>query len=83
LGATYIQRSWGDAYGYALVATGRAEIMVDPAMHLWDVAPLQVILEEAGGTLTDWRGHPTIHRPESVATNGALLAEVMALLAEQ
>jgi histidinol-phosphatase len=75
--ATYAQRTWGDAYGYALVATGRAEIMVDPAMHLWDCGPLQVILEEAGGTFTDWQGDATIHAGESIATNGALYEQVM------
>lgn len=75
--ATYIQRTWGDAYGYALVATGRADVMVDPVMALWDAAPLQVILEEAGGTFTDWQGTPTIHHQESVATNGKLLSQVM------
>jgi histidinol-phosphatase len=75
--ATYIQRTWGDAYGYALVATGRAEVMVDPIMALWDCAPLQVILEEAGGTFTDWQGHATIHAGEGLATNGRLLAQVL------
>ena len=70
--ATYIQRTWGDAYGYALVATGRAEIMVDPIVELWDVAPLQVVLEEAGGHLTDWQGTPTVHKREAIATNAAL-----------
>ncbi len=75
--ATYIQRTWGDAYGYSLVATGRAEIMVDPIMALWDTAPLQLILEEAGGTFTDWHGRPTIHAGESIATNGALFTAVM------
>src|SRR5689334_13234412 len=54
--ATEVQRTWGDAYGYALVATGRAEIMLDAKMAVWDCGPLQVILEEAGGTFTDWRG---------------------------
>ena len=78
--ATYFQRTWGDAYGYALVATGRAEIMLDPVMALWDCGPLQVILEEAGGTFTDWRGTPTIFNGEAVATNGALFAPVMDLL---
>ncbi|MCA9960115.1 MAG: histidinol-phosphatase [Anaerolineales bacterium] len=78
--ATYIQRTWGDAYGYALVATGRAEIMVDPIMALWDCGPLQVIMEEAGGTFTDWQGHATIHAGESVATNGLLYEQVMALI---
>ena len=80
LAATYIQRTWGDAYGYALVATGRAEIMVDATMHVWDCAPWQVILEEAGGTFTDWQGTATIHGGNSVATNGRLLAQVMALI---
>ncbi len=78
--ATYFQRTWGDAYGYALVATGRAEVMLDPAMALWDCGPLQVILEEAGGTFTDWRGTPTIFGGEAVATNGALFAPVMELI---
>lgn len=77
---TYIQRTWGDAYGYALIATGRAEIMLDPVMALWDCGPLQVILEEAGGTFTDWKGTPTIFGGEAVATNGALYEQVMALV---
>lgn len=78
--ATYFQRTWGDAYGYALVATGRAEVMLDPVMALWDCGPLQVILEEAGGTFTDWRGTPTIFGGEAVATNGALFEPVMELI---
>jgi fructose-1,6-bisphosphatase/inositol monophosphatase family enzyme len=75
--ATYLQRTWGDAYGYALVATGRADIMVDPVMQVWDCAPFQVILEEAGGTFTDWHGNATIYGGEAVATNGALCDAVM------
>lgn len=78
--ATYIQRTWGDAYGYALVATGRADIMVDPVMAIWDCGPLQVILEEAGGTFTDWKGKATIYNGEAVATNGALFDQVMAVI---
>ncbi len=81
--ATYIQRTWGDAYGYALVATGRAEIMVDPAMEIWDAGPLQVILEEAGGTFTDWQGTPTIYGGEAIATNGVLFDQVMQLIREE
>src|SRR6185503_18473283 len=53
---TKVQRTWGDCYGYVLVATGRADIMIDPIMNLWDCAPLLPIMEEAGGTFTDWRG---------------------------
>ncbi|NKQ34936.1 MAG: inositol monophosphatase family protein [Chloroflexi bacterium] len=76
---TCIQRTWGDAYGYALVATGRADIMVDPAMYLWDAAPLPPIMEEAGGTLTDWQGNATIYSYETIGTNGLLFDQVMAL----
>jgi histidinol phosphatase-like enzyme (inositol monophosphatase family) len=75
--STYFQRTWGDAYGYALVATGRAEIMCDSIMNVWDCAPFGVIMEEAGGTFTDWRGRPTIHGGESVATNGVLFEPTM------
>ncbi|SRR5581483_4045419 len=77
---TYIQRTWGDAYGYALVATGRAEIMVDPEVKVWDCAPFQVILEEAGGTFTDWNGMPTVYAGASIATNDLLLEQVLALV---
>jgi histidinol-phosphatase len=80
LKASYIQRTWGDAYGYALVATGRADVMVDPEMYIWDSAPLQVIMEEAGGTFTDWQGKPTIHNDESIGTNGLLFEQVMDLV---
>ena len=75
-----ITRTWGDAYGYALVATGRADIMVDPAMAVWDAAPLLVILEEAGGRFTDWQGNATIDGNEGVATNGVLHEEVLRCL---
>ncbi len=50
------RRTWGDCYGHVLVATGRAEIMLDPVMSVWDCAVLLPIIEEAGGTFTDWRG---------------------------
>lgn len=75
--ASRLARTWGDGYGYLLVATGRAEAMVDPAMHVWDCAALQPVLEEAGGTFTDWRGERTIHAGEAVATNGRVLDEVL------
>jgi histidinol-phosphatase len=72
-------RTWGDCYGYVLVATGRADVMLDPVMNLWDCAPLLPIMEEAGGTFTDWRGVRTIDGGNSIATNGALFEEVMSL----
>jgi histidinol-phosphatase len=77
--ATRISRTWGDAYGYLLVATGRAEVMVDPIMSIWDAAALFPILQEAGGTYTDWQGRPTIHTGEGLATNGLVLDEVLKL----
>jgi len=75
--ATYITRTWGDAYGYLLVATGRAEVMVDPIMNLWDAAAILPILVEAGGTFTDWQGRATTAGGEGVATNGRVLEEVL------
>jgi histidinol-phosphatase len=77
-----ISRTWGDAYGYMLVATGQAEAMVDPQMSIWDSAALLPILQEAGGTFTDWQGRPTIAGGEGIATNGLVLAEVLKLLHE-
>lgn len=70
-------RTWGDCYGYLLVATGRAEVMLDPEMSIWDAAALQPILEEAGGTFTDWQGNRSIHHGEGIGTNGRVLDEVL------
>ena len=81
--ACKLARTWGDCYGYLMVATGRAEVMVDPKMHVWDCAALQPVLEEAGGTFTDWRGTPTIHAEEAVATNGLVRDEVLRILASR
>lgn len=64
------RRSWGDCYGHLLVATGRAECMLDPVMNLWDCAALLPIVEEAGGTFTDWHGRRTIHSGNAISTNG-------------
>ena len=78
-----VSRTWGDCYGYVLVATGRADVMLDPVMNLWDCAPLLPILEEAGGTFTDWRGVTTASGGNAIATNGLLFNEVMSLVREQ
>lgn len=77
--AAYVTRTWGDCYGYLLVATGRVEVMVDPEMNVWDAAAIQPILEEAGGTFTSWSGEPTIHAREGIGTNGLVLEEVLAI----
>ena len=76
----YITRTWGDAYGYLLVATGRADIMIDPIMSAWDAAPLLTIMREAGGRFTDWSGRETIYSGEGIATNGKLHETILDLL---
>jgi len=73
-------RTWGDCYGYLLLATGRAEAMVDSIMAPWDAAALQPIIEEAGGVFTDWSGRRTAFGGSVVASNAALAAEVRAAL---
>ncbi len=76
-------RTWGDAYGHIMVATGRAEVMLDPAMNSWDCAPLLPILQEAGGTFTDWDGVATIHGDNAISTNGQLYQDVMRVIRAQ
>ncbi len=78
--ATALQRTWGDCYGHCLVATGRAELMLDATISVWDCAALMPILREAGGTFTDWKGNSTIHGPDALSTNGHLFEAVMALV---
>lgn len=73
-------RTWGDCYGYVLVATGRADVMFDPVMNVWDCAALLPILEEAGGTFTDWRGARTATGGNAIATNGLLFEDVMSII---
>ena len=79
--AVYVCRGWGDAYGHALVATGRAEIMLDPIMNVWDCGPFLPILREAGGYFGDWQGNETIYADEAISTTRALLPQVLALIA--
>lgn len=74
-----LTRTWGDCYGYLLVATGRADVMIDPAVNVWDAAALQPILEEAGGAFTDWQGEPTIYGGDAIGTTPALLETVLAV----
>jgi len=73
-------RTWGDCYGYFLVATGRAEVMVDPVVSEWDVAAFLPIIEQAGGVLTDWTGARTARGGNAIATNAALDREVRRIL---
>ena len=67
-----IIRTWGDAYGYALVATGRVEAMIDPVVNQWDVAAMLTILPEAGGVFSDFTGTFTDGGGTALASNAAL-----------
>ena len=79
--ATALQRGWGDCYGHCLVATGRADVMLDPRMNPWDCAALIPILQEAGGRFTDWKGNVVADGGDAVSTNGALHDEMLRRLA--
>jgi histidinol-phosphatase len=78
--ATQRQRGYGDFYGFVLVAQGSGEVMAEHGVHAWDVAGLKVLVEEAGGTFTNWAGTPTIHSPDVVASNGKLHTTTLAIL---
>ena len=79
-GRAAVSRTWGDCYGYLLVATGRAEVMVDGIVSPWDAAALMPIIEEGGGVFTDWKGTRTAFGGSAVATNAGVAAEARMLL---
>jgi histidinol-phosphatase len=71
------ERGFGDFWGYALVAEGAAEAMIELGVHSWDLGPMLLLLEEAGGRLTDFEGRRTIHGRSALASNGVLHEELM------
>jgi histidinol-phosphatase len=73
-------RTWGDGYGFLLVATGRIDAMVDPAAARYDLAPMPVILAEAGGTFTDLSGRSRASGGSAVATNGRIHEQLLTCL---
>ena len=75
-----MMRTWGDAYGYFLVATGQAEAMIDPVCETWDLAPMPVIMSEAGGAFTDVEGRPDYRNRNGVASNGLVHSAVLEAL---
>jgi histidinol-phosphatase len=75
-----VVRTWGDCYGYLLVATGRAEIMVDDVVNPWDVAAFGPIITEAGGVISAWNGAKTVFGGDLIATNASLAAITRSLL---
>ena len=77
---THLARGWGDCYGHMLVATGRADVMIDPALNAWDAAALLPIVEEAGGEFIDWTGEPTIYGGNGLSVVPGLKAVVLQIL---
>ncbi len=73
-------RAFGDFWGHVLVARGAAEIMMEPALAVWDFAAPQLVVEEAGGRVTTMRGGPTFHGGSVLTTNGVLHQELLARL---
>jgi histidinol-phosphatase len=74
------QRGFGDFYGFVMVAQGSGEAMLEHGVHAWDVAALIPIVEEAGGKMTTWDGTLDIERPDTLATNGLLHAELLRMI---
>jgi histidinol-phosphatase len=73
-------RCYGDLAGCALVLRGQAEAWIEAGVQIWDIAPLQILIEEAGGTFTDLEGKPTHASGSCVASNGKVHAHVLAAL---
>jgi myo-inositol-1(or 4)-monophosphatase len=68
LRAARLGRTWGDGYGYLLVATGQADVMLDPIMNPWDIAALVPVVRGAGGVITDWNGGPAWPARSTIAS---------------
>ena len=75
-----IVRTWGDCYGYLLLAAGLADVMMDPVMNPWDLLPLIPVVQGAGGVITAWDGSDAVKADSCVAAAPRLHAEVLRLL---
>ncbi|SMO80712.1 histidinol-phosphatase [Gracilimonas mengyeensis] len=76
---TKLHRTWGDAYGHLMVATGRADLMYDPVLNIWDAAALLPVVQEAGGVFSDVKGEETIHSGNGFSTNKKLFPKVKSI----
>ena len=79
-GACRSMRGWSDCYGHLLVATGRADAVVEPGVHPWDVAATIAVVREAGGRCTDWGGVETACSGHCVVSNGSVHEELLGIL---
>jgi histidinol-phosphatase len=77
---TQRQRGFGDFYGFMLVAQGSGELMVEYGVHIWDVAAVRPIIEEAGGRFTNWDGGVDLNKPDVLVSNGKLHDVALAIL---
>lgn len=75
-----LYRNWGDCYGYYLLATGYADIMIDPIMSLWDLMALIPIINGAGGIITDYHGGNPVHGNSIIAAHKGIHSEVIKIL---
>ncbi len=75
----YVTRTWGDCYGYYLVATGKVDLMIDPILNIWDAAAIEPILTGAGGVFVDWSGAARIDAGEAIGTTPGLVDEILDL----
>jgi myo-inositol-1(or 4)-monophosphatase len=73
-------RTWGDCYGYLLVATGNADAMCDPIMHFWDIQALVPVILGAGGVITDWQGADPVRGDSIVAAGPELHPRIIEAL---
>ena len=80
LGQVWRERGFGDFWGYTLLAEGAAEAMLEADLSSWDLAGPMVVVEEAGGRVTDLDGRRTIDAGTVLATNGLLHDEVLTKL---
>jgi histidinol-phosphatase len=80
LGSVAHDRGLGDFYGHVLVASGSLDLMIEPHLSPWDIGPLIVIVEEAGGRLTDFAGRAQIYGISCLTTNGLVHEEALRLL---
>ncbi|WP_445169397.1 histidinol-phosphatase [Mycolicibacterium sp. Dal123E01] len=81
--AVWRVRAYGDFFSYCLVAEGAVDIAAEPEVKLWDLAPLDILVREAGGSFTDLSGQPGPHGGHAVATNGRLHDATLASLARR
>ena len=81
--AARLYRTWGDCFGYFALATGGADLMLDPTLAYWDVAAIVPVVEGAGGAVTSWTGGSPLAEPSLIASAGPLNAAALALLRKE